>query len=213
MILRRDTATKLTTAHEDLAATESTIADLRHEREAKLLDATADDLAALDRKIADQQRLAIVFAERITVLQARLATEQAEQQQRRRKAAIAKAEALLPKRIDAAAAFEDSVRAVSLALERLDQARSKIVADWPRDLELPFAFYLDTSRAVRVLFEAMASFAPDWKLGGELADKLLRMREVVTGFADGEAGHHAELVEQFRQSAPEPETESQEHAA
>jgi hypothetical protein len=213
MILRRATAAKLTTAHEDLTATEAAISDLQRERDGKLLDASADEIDALDRKINDRRRVAAVYGERISVLEARLVTEQAEQQQRRRKAAVAKAEALLPKRIEAARGFEDAVRGVSLALERLDQARSKIVAEWPDGVELPYAFFLDTSRSTRVLFEAIAAFAPDWKLGGELADKLLRMREAVAGFADVEAQHHAELVEQLRQPAPKPEVESQEDAA
>jgi hypothetical protein len=200
-LLLRDTSAKLAAAHEDLAATEAAISDLQREREGKLVDASADEIDALDRKINDRRRVAAVFAERIAVLQTRLATEQTEQQRRRRAAAIAKAEALLPKRIEAARGFEDAVRGVALALERLDQSRSKIVADWPTaDLELPFAFYIDTSRASRVLFEAVAGFA---HTGGDLSEKLFRIREAVAGFADNEAQHHTDLIEQLRQPAQE----------
>jgi len=75
----KDTAAKLQRAAEDFQATEQQIRELQESRLARLLDAEASEIDALDRKIADQHRVARLYRERIDLLQAQLVNEQAEQ--------------------------------------------------------------------------------------------------------------------------------------
>src|SRR5215510_9777918 len=75
----KDTAAKLQRAAEDFQATEQQIRELQESRLARLLDAEASEIDALDGKIADQHRVARLYRERIDLLQAQLVNEQAEQ--------------------------------------------------------------------------------------------------------------------------------------
>jgi multidrug efflux pump subunit AcrA (membrane-fusion protein) len=210
-ILKRNTRQALDKARAEYAQAEARIGEINQQRQAVLVDADAevDALLVLDRQLVEQSDKLAALSARIEMLSGRLDGEVAEQRRADREKAVAKVVALLPKRRDAAMAFEDAVRGVAIALERLDQAQRKIVSDWPAEIEKPWAFFFDTSRAEHALFEAVLSCDPNWKWGGALSDKLVRIRERITGFAEDEDRHHADWLEHLRQAAPQSRSESE----
>jgi hypothetical protein len=163
-----DTANKLARVGEDLAACEQTILALQQERLAKLLDADAAEIEALDRKIIDQGRVANVYREQIARLEIKLSEEQAEQKRRERAAAIAKAETILPQRM--AAVFElarwaKQGVALVAALEKASRLEG-----WPLGLEKPFASDIDNTRILRAIASALSGFGADWNPVERIAD-------------------------------------------
>lgn len=194
-LLKRNTSTALERAQQDLAACEVAIAAAQTERQSKLLEADADELARLDVSIIDRQRQGQIFRDKIGQLEARLATEQAADRERKRADAIKAVEALLPRREEAARQFEAAVQAVGKALQQLDAARQQIIANWPAaDLQLPYAHYIAHPRAL-----AVAKFVPEFG-----------------GYAERIREQHAELMEHLRAQPvqqPEPETEPENEIA
>ena len=75
-MFRRDTASALAKANDDLAAVEIQIAALQQERASKLLDTPLGQIAQLDQRIADQDRAATVFRDRIAALETKVSAEE-----------------------------------------------------------------------------------------------------------------------------------------
>src|SRR5215472_5732335 len=121
-IIKGDTAARLTRATDDLATTEQTIAGLQSERSARLLDAPGGEIEALDRRIADQHRVAAVYREQIGQLQIKLAEEQAEQREKEYQAAVDKITLAIAGLSNVAGEVEAAIRAVPVALERFRSA-------------------------------------------------------------------------------------------
>jgi len=191
---KSDTASKLARAHEDLAATEAAIASAQQERLSKLLDAEPGEIERLDRSIEDQHRALAVYADRIAGLQLRLQQEQADENERRRQAAIEKVGTLLPKWRSAAEKFEKWLRSGDAALSALTQARAQIVQDWPGELadEKPYSFFFDLTRAIKRLHAAVTPNG----VNPEAAD----------GFTAREQELMDELLEHLKQ-VPKPDAE------
>ncbi len=76
---RKDTASALMAAQEDVAATEAKIAELQSERQLSLLSDDIGAISALDAKISDQFRALKVHQDRVVALQAQLRREHLEQ--------------------------------------------------------------------------------------------------------------------------------------
>src|SRR5262249_33242289 len=120
-----DTAGKLARADEDLAAAEKAVADLRRDREAMLADGDAAEIDKLDRKIGDYVRQASVFRDKVPLLQARLADEQAAERDRQYRASIDKIASALPGLSKAAQELETALLAIPRALLKF-QAEQRV---------------------------------------------------------------------------------------
>src|SRR5262249_49474570 len=114
-LIKNDTAAKLAPASEDLAAGGKTLAGLRIERDAILADNEADQIEILDQQIGNYERQASVFRERIPLLEARLANEQAAERDRQYKASIDKIASMLPGLSKAAQELESALLAIPRA--------------------------------------------------------------------------------------------------
>jgi hypothetical protein len=183
-----DTANKLARTGEDLAACEQTIFALQQERLAKLLDADASEIEALDRKIIDQGRVAVVYREQIAQLEIKLAEEQVEQKRRQRQQAIAKAEEILPARMKAIYALarwaKDGVGLVD-ALETASRLKG-----WPADLERPYYDDIRNDRILRAIASAFSGLGADWNPERAVA--------IIGDAAEIEKEHHQSAIDDLR---------------
>jgi hypothetical protein len=167
-LLKRNTAAALTQAQEDLAASEQAIADLRSEREQSLADGEVDAIARLDLSIADRERQASVFRDKIPLLESRLATEQAVERKRQRQQAVLKAEEILPQRQAAVFNLGRWARDGLPLIEKF-KAASKLPG-WPDSLERPYADDVQPARFLRALAAALSDFGEDWNPVDRIAD-------------------------------------------
>jgi hypothetical protein len=208
-IIKGDTAAKLARANEDIAATEQTIAAAQSERLAKLLDAPANEIEALDRKIADQSRVAGVYREQIARLEIKLADEQAERREKEYKAAVDVIEKAVAGLSGAAQEVEAAIRAVPAALDRFRSAQQAALRAFPENVERPFRSELGMERIERVLHECFRSFAPEWvKEAREfwsLERKLENIRETISDFAKAESAGYEAMIVRLREQMPQPE--------
>jgi hypothetical protein len=186
--LKGDTANKLARVGEDLAACEQTILALQQERLAKLLDADAAEIEALDRKIIDQGRVANVYREQIARLEIKLTEEQAEQKRRQRQQAIEKAESVLPQRMAAIYALcrwaKDGVGLV----EKLELA-SKLQG-WPPDLERQFFDDVRNDRLLGAIGRAFSGLGGDWNPD--------RAVQIIGDAAEIEKEHHQSAIDDLK---------------
>jgi hypothetical protein len=187
-LLKRNTAAALTQAHEDLVATDQTISALQQERLAKLVDAPAGEIDALDRKIADQGRVAAVYHEQIARLEIKLADERAEQKRRQRQQAIAKAETILPQRMSAIYELGRWAKQGVDLVAKLEAA-SKLPG-WPPGLERPYASDLDNSRLLRAIAGAFSGLGADWNPERAVA--------IIVDAAEIENEHHRSAIDDLK---------------
>jgi chromosome segregation ATPase len=158
-LLKRNTGAALEAAQQDLAAVEQTIADLRIERETMLPDGEVSEIEKLDRSIADHERQVAVYLDKLPLLQARLATEQAEAKRRQRAADIERAEPILTRRQSAVFEVARWLKSGSELLAKLEAASR--LRDWPEGLEKPYAEDVRTERFLAALSRALAVLSTD----------------------------------------------------
>jgi hypothetical protein len=171
-----DTSRKLARAGEDFAAVEKTLADLRRDREAMLADGDVVDVEKVDQQIANYERQLAVFQQRIPLLEARLATEQAAQRKADREKAIARAAEILPARMKACYELARWARDGVGLVAKLQEA-SKL-RDWPAGLEKPFLSDIDPGRFLAALASALTGFGQaDWNPDSRIEDAVAIQRE------------------------------------
>jgi hypothetical protein len=188
MAFKRNTAEMLKRAEEDLAATEQQIAELRRERESLLPDGEVSDLEKLDRQIFDHERQAEVFRDKIPLLQARLESEQTAERARRRAAAIAKAEEILPARMAAIYALARWAKDGIGLVEKLEAA-SKLKG-WPPDLERPYYDDVRNDRFLASLGRAFSGLGTEWSPQ--------RAIDIIGDAAEIEAEHHRSAIDDLK---------------
>ena len=193
-------------AEEDLQATEQAIAALQQERLAKILEAPADAIDAIDRKIADQHRVATVYREQIAALRARLATEETEQRGRKYQASLDKIEKTIAGLSGVASEVEAAIRTFIAAATKFQAAQQAALKSWPSNVELPWADELGTYRLERIIHECFRPFSPGWALEARehwsLECKLEHIREVIAEFAKAEADGYAGMIARLRSGLP-----------
>jgi hypothetical protein len=160
ILKKRNYAELLDRAHEDLAACEQAVADLRAEREQSLADGTIDVIARLDLSIIDRQRQVQVYLDKIPLLQARLADELAEQRKADREKAIKTAETVLPLRMSAIYDLGRWATQGVALVEKLEAASR--LPGWPAGLERPYASDLDNTRFLSALGRALSGLGEKW---------------------------------------------------
>jgi len=204
--IKGDIAGKLARAEEDLAATEQTIATAQSERLAKLLDAPADEIEAIDRRIVDQHRVAAVYREQITALQARFADEQTAERLRKYKASIDKIASALPGLSKAAQELESALLGIPRALLKFQAEQRAALQSYPDNVERPFRSELGMERIERVLVECFAPFSPEWPSKARehwsLERKLENLKEVISDFAKAESAGYEAMLLRLREQAP-----------
>jgi hypothetical protein len=157
----KTTADKLQRAQEDLSATESVIAGLRAEREKLIEDGEPETFEKIDRRIADRERQADVFRQRIPLLQRRLDDEQRAAVRAKREEAIAQAEKILPIRMMAVEAIAKWARDGVALVDRLQSATK--LKGWPPGLERPYASNVNNEQFLRAISGALSGIgAADW---------------------------------------------------
>jgi hypothetical protein len=176
MPFRGSISEKLARVREDAEATDGMIIELQSERLAKLLDAPADEIEAIDRRIVDQHRVAAVYREQIAQLEIKLADEQAKQRKVDREKAIARAAEILPARMKACYELARWARDGVGLVAKLQEA-SKL-RDWPAGLERPFLSDIDPARYLAALASALSGFGEaDWNPDSRIEDAVAIQRE------------------------------------
>jgi hypothetical protein len=213
MPFKGDTAAKLVRAEDDLTACELAVTDLRRDRDALLSDGEAAEIEKLDRKIVDYERQAAVFRERIPLLQARLAAEQAEQRKRDYTAAVNKIASRLPGLSKAAQELESALLAIPRALLKFQAEQRSVLQSYPDNVERPFTSEFGLDRVERILHECFRPFGPEWtreaREGWDINRKLENIKEVVSEFSKAETAGYEALITRLRERAPQSEPESE----
>jgi len=161
MPFKGDTAAKIARAHQDLQVVETTIAELRRQRETQLIDGELVEIERLDRDIGAYERQVAVFRDRLAGLQPRLEQEQVEHRQRQREQAIAAAEKILPSRMTAIEQLAAWSRQGIPLIEKLEAA-SKLKG-WPSDLPKPYSSDIDDGRFLKALARSLSGLGDrDW---------------------------------------------------
>jgi hypothetical protein len=188
MKIFKDTAGKIARAEHDLAIVESTIAELRRQRDGMLLDGEVDDIDKLDRQIGDYSRQVSVFRDRIAGLRPRLAQEQADQRKADREKAIAAAEKILPARMAAIDALAQWARDGVTLVERLETASR--LKGWPSGLEKPYLDDVRNDRMLRAIAAAFSGLGSDWNPQ--------RAVEIIADAVANEIDHHRSAIDDLR---------------
>jgi hypothetical protein len=165
---KRDTASALAKATEDLCAVEGQIAALEQERQSKLLDAEVPELDAIDLKISDLHRQVTVFRDRIVRLEERLADERAGQAKRDYAAWAARVEATMPACRAADEKYERAKTALAAATKEVILSRENALRVYTEG-EFPpatvfVAYYLSLEPLGRDILET-------WTVPRGLADR------------------------------------------
>jgi hypothetical protein len=216
---KRDTAAALAKANEDLSAVETEIVRLQSERLAKLLDADAIEIEAIDRRIGDLHRQRTVFADRMIGLEHRLAEEQRERAEEQYRQAVAAIEPRLARRTAAAVVLEKDFTPANA--RRFVAANNAVLDRWP-DVEWPSRVfhpaYLSVERLARRVQEALeparghADRRP--RTPGEYLARFLKAD--LAGFGAEEAEQARALLEDLRHAhdlaPPQDESESEQAA-
>jgi hypothetical protein len=200
-----DSTRKLAAAQTALAAADERLAALQDERTAALRD---DDIAGarrLDRQIADQREARTTFADRVALLQTKLAREQHEQRIAAHLAAVARIETdLLPPRAAAATALEAALKAVAVAARNFKEANDAVKKNWPAIVPRPTEYYLSTDRVGERAKECFQPgllvrlYTSQAAASYEFTGRLLQADRHADGFAAEEAKHHAALLSDAR---------------
>jgi hypothetical protein len=207
MLRPADTATKLTATRNLLAAAQARIERLQADRKAALA-ADSDDIEAvrrIDVQIVAERGSLDAYQDRIAVLEARIAAEQAKQAKRDHQAWIDKIEALLPKRARAAAELEAAIAAVGAAMRKYKDETAAIHAAWNPDL----FFSLDVGHAGTVIQRAFqpTTWLRDPRTGRppdrhQYVAAAIIAGEAAEGFAADVEQRHAALISDLRNPAP-----------
>jgi hypothetical protein len=166
------------------------IADLESKRDA--LDVEADDYAkerrALDEYIAVRSASLRIVGDQIVQLDAKVAAEERAAAAARRAQGIKWVEAALPERVKIVAEIEAAVKGLPSLFAKLAAWRAKFIERYPRsDVELPFAYHIDDERVLTDVLAALHT---------------IRIEDVqaISGLADNEARHHADLIADLQQN-------------
>jgi len=168
---------KLEKARTELAKADSAIAELQSRLAS--LDCESDDYPTtaqtLNAQISVQVKAVNILALQVAGLETKLAAEQAADAERRRLAAIKKAETeLLPLWLAAVEKYVRSIKAERTAREQMAEARKAITAAWPIDtIEPAFRFYFDIDRVIHAA-EAGADLDDLAAIAREQMSQLLR---------------------------------------
>jgi hypothetical protein len=138
MLFRNNPQAGLKKAEAALAGCQAKIAELQSARTTAL--AEADDVASvhdLDRQIEDQRKAAATYSDRIAVLKAAVAEQQAAEHQKQYAAALAEIEKRLVGQVELAGKVEQAARDLGQHWNQLLNWRSAIVSGWPAELPLP----------------------------------------------------------------------------
>ena len=204
---KRDTATALQRARDQLAAAETKAAALTAERETLVLSEVGyEEIRRVDVAIAEQHAAVRAYGDRITALEAAQLEEQRAVRQKDYEAAVDRVAAVLPRRAKAAADFEAAAKAVGDALQKLHATEQAILREWPANLPRPWLSSMDVGRAERVLANGFGVFAAvNRRWGWSFSEKVQRLGAAIAGFAADEARRADEFIADLRsQPAPEP---------
>jgi hypothetical protein len=218
---QKNTATSLEKAIAERDAAEAKLAELHVKRAAVLLEAELTEVEAIDKQIEATHHTAIVVADRILALDARLHAEEEEARKKEYAASIAIVERLLPLRNEAAGEVEKAMLAVAAAVRKYSELTESITtAKWPPGVARP-TYHLSLRPLGERLRNAFGHPALIFRQtlqplpSGDLVKRVCDSDSRIAGFADSEARGHAELLIELRQrnAAPAAEMDDTEEAA
>lgn len=158
---RGNAAAKLERANGELAKCEASIVELKARLSA--LDPESDDYQSVAQtigaQISVQEKALSILSIQVAGLEAKVELEERAAAKARRQVAVKKAETeLLPQYLAAVDEHAAALLGPRATKAKLIAARDAIAKAWPvADLELPFLFYLDVSRADRALRATVAA--------------------------------------------------------
>ena len=219
--LRGDTASRIETAHQALAASAVRIAQLERDRAVAITD--SDDMESVrkfDIELAEAQRTAQVSRDRLANLEARLISESTMAREKAYAADVDTIEGMFPPLEKAAAEVEAAVKAVAVAARRYSDVAASIAAKWPAGVPKASPHYLSLSRLggiLRASFSMMSlvhgtTRSPPAAL--EFVRRAITADERAEGFATTERTNRVELLAELRQrGAPVPVVDDDEEVA
>jgi hypothetical protein len=154
---KRDTASALTSAQEDVAAVEGKISGLQQERHARLLDSELTVIEKLDQQLADQHRALKVHHDRVTALRQQQRRERYAELERERAEAIAALKKSFKTTHGKAVALENAVTQLGDALFDFLETRESAFASWPDHLPRLDYQFLHRSNVMKELGWALFS--------------------------------------------------------
>ena len=218
----RDTASSLQRAIAERDAAEAKLAELHTKRAAALLESDEiDAVQAIDREIEAAHRTASILADRIIGLDSRLREEEAAAREKAYAADVAAVERLLPLRAQAAVEAEAAMKALAAAARKFRDVNNSLISQWPASVARP-SYHVSLRRLGECLRNAYghpslvfrSTLAP--MAAADFVRRACDADDRITGFADGEARGHAELLIELRQRNAAPAAEiddDQEEAA
>ena len=214
----RDAASLLQKEIAAEAAATAKLADMRGTRAQALLE---DDITVIERHdtdIAALERQISIHQDHILALDARLHAEEAAAREKAYAADVGAVERLLPLREQAAVEAEAAMRALASAARKFRDVNNSIVAQWPASVQRP-SYHVSLRRLGECLRNAYghpslvfrSTLAP--MAAADFVRRACDADDRITGFADGEAKGHEELLIELRQRNAAPATEIDEEAA
>jgi hypothetical protein len=206
---QKDTAASLQRAISERDAAEAKLAGLHTQRAAVLLDAELTEVEAIDRQIEAAHRTVSILADRILSLDARLSDEQRAAEEKAYASDIDKIERLLPMRAQAAVELEQSLKAVAAACRKYSEITASITNQWPASVAKP-SYHLSLRPTGELIRNAYghpslvfrSTLAP--MAAADFVRRACDADDRISGFADGEAKGHAELLIELRQRNAAP---------
>ena len=219
-----NTSAKLDSMRASLRATEARLVQLAADRAAAVADdSDVKSIRTIDAAIEESRRDVAAYADKIVVLEARLAAEEQTRRAAEHAAGIERFGKTLAPIGDAAAAIEEAVRALAAAVNRYERAAATAAAAWPAGVVAWNAHHLSGGRLGELLQECLAPGGLCRRRGSdilpgpgarEFTDKAATADQRCAGFGNGERAHHAALMEDLRaQPVPEPALVDDEQAA